>query len=115
MKPLVYLACPYSHPDMAVRCQRFDAVNVVAGALMRSGKLIFSPISHTHPIAVVGNLPMGWDFWHAYDRAFLEHSNAVIVLCLDGWQESTGVQAEIKIARELGIPVEYADPRDYGI
>ena len=31
----------------------------------------------------------------------------LMVLMLDGWVESVGVQAEIKIAKELGIPVQY--------
>ena len=36
----------------------------------------------------------------------------VLVLKLDGWEESTGVKAEIKIAESLGIPVEYVDYDD---
>jgi hypothetical protein len=109
-KPLVYLACPYSHPDAAVRDARFRAANVAAAALMRAGHKVFSPISHTHPIAEAGALPLGWDFWEAFDRAYLDHAGLVIVLRLDGWRESRGVTAELSIARELGIPVEYINP-----
>lgn len=112
-KKIVYLACPYSHPDPDVRERRFHAVNYAAGVLMSEGKLVFSPISHTHPIAVAHDLPRGWDFWHAYDRAFLEISERVLVLMIDGWKESTGVQAEIAIAQELGVPIEYLDPGKY--
>lgn len=107
MKKLTYLACPYSHPDPDVRERRFRAVNKAAGVLMKKGMLVFSPISHTHPIAVDCDLPKGWDFWHQYDRAFIEASERMFVLMLDGWQQSIGVAAEIKIAEELGIPVEY--------
>lgn len=110
MKKLTYLACPYSNPDPDVRERRFRAVNKVAGQLMAAGALIFSPISHTHPIAVACDLPRGWDFWHAYDRAFIEASEKLIVLMLDGWADSIGVKAEIAIATELGIPVEYIGP-----
>lgn len=110
MRALTYLACPYSHPDRAVRVARFNAVNVVAGQLMRQGHLVFSPISHTHPIAEAGGLPLGWDFWAAFDRAYLEASRGLIVLRLDGWRESVGVTAEIALAAELGIPVSYIDP-----
>lgn len=107
MKTLIYLATPYSHPDELVRIARFEAVNKVAASMMRSGLHVFSPISHTHPIALAGDLPLGWEFWEAYDRAILSACGKVVVLMLDGWKESKGVTAEIAIAREMGLPVEY--------
>ena len=111
-KSLVYLAVPYTHPDPAVMEYRFKAVNLVAGILMKQGIHIFSPISHTHPIAVECDLPRGFDFWEQYDRAILQVCRKVIVLKLPGWEQSKGVQAEIKIAEELGIPVEYLETVD---
>jgi hypothetical protein len=108
-KMLTYLACPYSSDDPDVRRERFEAVNVAAGHLMQSGKLVFSPISHTHPIAEACGLPLGWDFWQAYDRAFIEASQDLVVLLISGWRESKGVSGEIAIARELGIPVMYLE------
>ena len=74
---------------------------------------MFSPISHTHPVAEAGAngtpLPRGWDYWEGYDRLMIECCDDVIVLRLPGWETSTGVQAEIKIGKELEIPVEYVD------
>lgn len=110
MKTLVYLATPYSHDDPAVRHARFDAVNRMAAFLMREGHHIFSPISHTHPIAEAGDLPRDWNYWQSYDRAILRACSAMIVFTQEGWQSSRGVTAEIAIARELGIPVEYIGP-----
>ena len=49
-----------------------------------------------------------------FDREHLERSDEAVVLVLDGWQESRGVQAEIRIARELGKPVRYLDPAELG-
>lgn len=106
---LTYLACPYSNPDDAIRAGRFASVNRIAATLMQAGHLIFSPISHTRPIALAGDLPHGFDFWEQYDTAFLKACKAIIVLTIDGWRESVGVQAEIKIAGELGIPIRYID------
>lgn len=108
-KPLVYLAVPYSHPEPAVREARFAAVNKVAADLMRQGLHVFSPISHTHPIAMAGELPLGWDFWEAFDRAYLSHCHKIIVLKLEGWDQSKGVTAELKIAKELGLEIEYLE------
>jgi nucleoside 2-deoxyribosyltransferase len=106
---MIYLASPYSHPDPAVREQRFRAACQAAVALLHAGRVVFSPIAHSHPLAQHG-LPGNWHFWERYDRAFLERCDEVLVLMLDGWEESVGVQAEIRIARELGKPVGYLAP-----
>lgn len=107
---LIYLACPYSDPDLNVRIRRFELVNLAASKLMGEGKYVFSPISHTHPIAIAGKLPTGWQFWETYDRIILSRCQKLIVLKLAGWDKSTGVTAEIQIAKELNIPIEYIDP-----
>ena len=106
---MVYLASPYSHPDANVRKRRFRAACQAAAHLMREGHLVFSPVAHTHPIAEFG-LPTEWAFWERQDRSLLERCDEVIVLTLDGWDESVGVLSEIQIARELGNPVRYLAP-----
>lgn len=106
---LVYLASPYSHPDAAVREARFQAVARHAAKLMRDGVNVFSPITHTHPIAQYG-LPKGWAFWERYDRVMLGVCDRLIVLKLDGWEESKGVAVEIAIMQANGKPVEYQEP-----
>lgn len=105
---MIYLASPYSHPSEEVRVQRFDAVCKKAASMMRQGLFVFSPIAHTHPIAAYG-LPKGWEFWEKYDRMFLQACHKVVVLMLDGWRDSVGVQAEIKIAEQMGMEVEYME------
>lgn len=108
-RPLVYLSCPYSDPDPVVREARFHASNRAAAKLMKLGYMIFAPISHTHPILIDGDLPKGWEFWERYDRAVLSCCNLVTVLRLPGWDKSVGVGAEIKIACEMGITIEYLE------
>ena len=105
-KPLVYLCSPYSHSDLAIRQARFDAACRAAAKLIRQGRVIFSPIAHSHVLCQYG-LPLDWQFWEQLDRRFLDLCDEVVVLMLDGWRESVGVQAEIAIARELGKPVTY--------
>ena len=114
---LIYLATPYSHKDPKVMEKRFDDVNKVAAKLMSEGFYVFSPISHTHPIKLAGSLsggvrslPGGWDYWEGFDRTMIKNCKCLVVLKLEGWEQSTGVQAEIKIAKELGLSVEYIDP-----
>lgn len=110
-KRLVYLASPYSHEDPAVRVARFEAVNRCAAILMREGVLVFSPISHSHSIAMCG-LRVDYEFWKRWNRAMIENCRAVLVCMLDGWDRSEGVSAEVAIARELGIPVGFLHTPD---
>lgn len=104
---MIYLATPYSHPEPAVMEQRFQDACRIAGLLMAQGEVVFSPIAHTHPIAVQCTLPRGWDYWERFDRDFIAACSKVLVARMDGWEQSKGVAAEIAIAKELGKPVEY--------
>ena len=106
---MIYLASPYSHPDSAIREERFRAACLAAAQLMGAGNVVFSPIVHSHPIALHG-LPTDWRFWECHDREHLVRCDEVVVLMLDGWQESEGVHAEIRIAKELSKPVWYLEP-----
>lgn len=107
---MIYLACPYSHPDPAVREARFRVANAAAAVLMGRGEAVFSPISHSHPIAVQCGLPGDFDFWRDFDEAMIAASSSLAVVMLDGWRESRGVTAEIEMAEKRGMPVEYIDP-----
>ena len=109
-RPLIYLAGPYSHENHEIRLLRFESLSRAASRLMRDGHLVFSPISHGHPIAMAGGLPIDWEFWEAFSRVILKVSSRFIVLTMEGWETSTGVSAEIKIAKELGIEIEYMEP-----
>jgi len=106
---IIYLASPYSHPDPAVRELRFRAACQAAVALLHAGRVVFSPIAHSHPLVEHG-LPTSWNFWQRFDCELLTRCDEVMVLMLDGWEESVGVQAEIRIARELGKLVRYLAP-----
>lgn len=106
---MIYLATPYSHPDKRVMEQRFSRACVLAAQLMLEGHIVFSPIAHTHPIAVAGELPRGWEYWEKFDREFIAAASKLVVAKMDGWQESKGVAAEIALAHELGKPVEWID------
>ena len=106
MKPLVYLASPYTDDDPEVMEHRFNAVTKYAATLMRRGIFVFSPISHTHPIAKYG-LPLGWEYWKELDTTMLSKCDSMIVLMLPGYSESKGVTAEIKIMKAYGKKIEW--------
>ena len=105
----IYLACPYSDDSAEVRLARFHLANEYAARLIRGGNIVFSPISHSHSIAIQNDQPLGYDFWRAQDDAFIEWCDVVYVLPLDGWEDSVGVQGEILLAEELGKAVVIMD------
>jgi len=106
---LIYLASPYSHPDLTLRTIRFHSVCRVAGILMSRGEFVYSPIAHTHPIAEVMDLPTGWEYWARYDELIIRRCDLMYVLTIDGWDTSVGVQAEIEIAHLQAMPIIYVD------
>ena len=110
MSGVTYLASPYTHADPAVREARFRAVVKKAAELMLSGECVFSPIAHTHEIGLLIERPVDHDFWMLQDVAILRHCAKVSVLMLPGWMESKGVAQEIRLARDMNIPVEYVEP-----
>ncbi len=103
----IYLATPYSHDSEKTREERFKNVNKKASELMNLGHIVYSPISHSHPIAVQCGLPLGWEYWEKYDTTFIEWCDELMVYCQSGWEKSNGVKAEIKIAKRLNKSVKY--------
>lgn len=101
---LIYMASPYSHPQIAVREERFEEACEATAILFQLGRIVFSPIAHTHPLVKYG-LPEGdWEFYEENDLAVLRRCTSLMVLELPGWSESKGVAAEIRAARILSVP-----------
>ena len=102
----VYLACPYSHPEKKVREWRVKQADMKAAELMEQGNLVFSPLSHSHPISHHCEVdPTDHDFWLRQDLWILDICDEMHILCLDGWSSSMGIQTEIHRAVELMLPV----------
>jgi len=102
-----YLASPYTHTDATVRQARYEAACRAAAELMLRGRVVFSPIAHSHPIEAHMPHAQSEEFWLRQCRPLLQACSRVAVLCLDGWQESRGLAEEIRIARERGIQVHF--------
>jgi hypothetical protein len=113
---LAYLACPYSHPDSAVRHMRHMIVNRVACELHKQGKFVYSPLTHNIPLIQLCDKTIGWDFWEKFDKMMIMKSDRLLVLTIDGWRESKGVAAEIKFAEEFNLPIDLIDVKaEFGL
>lgn len=109
---LVYLASPYTADLDGLKLWRFTQAAKAADILCQAGWLIYSPIAQTVPMAKYGNRPdeTTWDDWKEFDEAFVKRCDMMFVLLLPGWQESTGVTAELVLARSLDMPIIGVNP-----
>jgi len=109
---MIYLASPYSHEEDRVMEDRYQKTMAFVARNLKQGPLIFSPIVYAHPMAVYHDLPKEWQFWEYFDIGFIRQCSEFWVLQLDGWEESEGVQNEIRHANWQKIPLSYKKAED---
>lgn len=108
-KPLVYVASPYTHPDPAEIERRYLQVTKITADLVVGGMTAISPITYGHTLAAMNQMPGDWDFWMEFCINLLSKCDKLLVVKMQGWEESRGVQAEIAYAKEHGIEVEFME------
>lgn len=89
-----------------MREARFNAACRATAGLIRTGQPVFAPVVQGHPLVRYG-VPSDWSFWQPMAREYLARCDEVLVLQLDGWRESEGVQAELMLAAELETRVDF--------
>ncbi len=110
---LIYVASPYTHTDPAIEDERNISVALATGYLMNhyAALAFFSPICHSHIIARNCNILGQWEYWKHLDEIMISKCDELWVLCLEGWEKSVGVTAEVKYAKELGLEIKYILPQ----
>jgi hypothetical protein len=108
----IYLASPYSKyaPALDYAC---DVVCIVAARLMRVGVQVYSPIAHSHTIATRGGLdPLDGPFYVAHNKHEQDLCDLLLVVTMDGWDESDGIKGEFAHAWLMNgkQDVRYIDP-----
>ncbi len=114
-----YLASPYMHPDADVRLNRFNEAVRCMHWLLYQRIWTFSPIVHGHSIAVQFGMPKDAQFWTKFNEAILEKADEMLILTLDGWEDSKGIRDEVAFCcrpeRQYYIPIRYISPQAYTI
>lgn len=108
MKEIIYLAIPYTwNPERS-----FEIANKVAAKLMADGHVVFSPISHSHPIAgqMRTSAKTDYDLWMKQDLPILSKCSKMVLVFIGemGYKliaESRGCQSEINFAISHKIPI----------
>ena len=109
---LWYIACPYSHPCPEVRAGRVSAVRKYVLKLMKNVPAVvpFSPVLYSAELQEnIESLSVGW---YRFGLRFLHKADRLIVLKLDGWQQSVEMEIEIAFAEAQGIEIEWDMPEE---
>lgn len=107
---LAYLATPYSKYPGGIWPAFIDACRIAA-RLMQAGIKVYSPIAHTHPLAIFGEIdPLDHAIWLPFDEAMMNVADVLIIAHMRGWDESKGIAHEIEFFAEAGKPIFDLDP-----
>lgn len=109
IKPLVYVASPYSHHDKEIEQYRHTFVSAFTATLNSNGVIAISPIVYGLKLIEYKEMPSDWDFWKTFCLSLLDKCDILFVLKLEGYDTSPGVQAEIQYAMDKGKEIRYID------
>jgi len=105
----IYLASSYSSQNKETEhIRHLQVLKFVRDHQKASQEILFSPI--IYGVALIGesnSINTGFLTWKEFNYSELSVSDELWVLKLDGWEDSEGVQQEIKWAGEIGIKIKY--------
>ena len=104
---LIYLAVPYTHKYKSVREDRFQLVSEVSGLLANLKVANVSPITQSHVQSLFVKIGTTWETWKHIDTILLNSCDELWILCLPGWRDSIGVNAEYIIAKNLKLQIRF--------
>lgn len=110
-RTLAYLATPYSKYEGGNLALAFRDAARLAAQLMQAGVIVYSPIAHTHPLAIYGDIdPLDHDIWLLFDEIMMARCDVLIVAQMNGWKESKGIDYEVRFFAERKRTIFMLDP-----
>jgi len=110
----IYLAISYTG-----MCESsYEQANKASVLILNQGLNVFSPITHSHPLTLLEGykVPHTWDYWQHIDYQFVDWCDELWVLIpkegIEVLRKSTGVNAEIKYAKEHNKKVRFIKIRN---
>ena len=113
-KGFYYLAGPH----MGTPEQEADRIGMslkLTVAFLTQGIYVFSPIVYSIKIAEALNFSSTEErrqVIFAYLLTFLNASKGMVLVTMEGWKKSWGVQQELKFCQENSIPIYQIDPNN---
>ena len=109
-KEMMYISTPFTHEDPEVEKQRVEEAEDVTCLIIRYWEDYVVPFC---PIAYTGRLQKKLRpniNWLEFDKEFLKLFDSVMVVKMEGWEESVGVNYEIDLARKERKEILYVSP-----
>jgi hypothetical protein len=105
-----YLATPYSKYPHGLEAAFRLAVEQ-RGLLLKAGVPVFSPIIHSHPVAMQCGLdPHDHSIWLPSEAPILAAACGLINLAAESWKISFGMMMEREDFQKRGLPIVYMTP-----
>ena len=104
---MIYMAAPYSKvEDKDAMMEAFMTFSGQWQAI-HPDQHVCSPLFNHFSLNTVPDLGKDYAYWLNYSRNLLKRCDRLVVVCLPGWQDSTGVADEVRYATEMGMPIAY--------
>ena len=108
---MIYIASPYSNAsDKELRAK---TIKKYSANQFKFGHHVICPITLGLALASVEKLSNDSQWWISWCLDLLSRCDELHVLCFDGWETSSGLQAEIKFAKSRNIPITYITIKDH--
>lgn len=116
---MIYVASPYTYksriPGLSWlrRYLRYRAITKIIGRLQDKYPYAFiGPITQSHNTAkYMLNSATDFKSWARRDLTYISHCDEMWVVLLDGWNQSTGVLAEVKFLKSRrNFNIKFIDP-----
>lgn len=105
-----YLSTPYSKFHMGLHAA-YEMACEQRALFVKARIPCFSPIVHSHAVALYGDLdPLDHKIWLPDDAPFMALAKGLVVCKMAGWRDSYGIDCEIKAFSDAGKPIHLMEP-----
>ena len=109
MSKKIFVAGPFNDKSEDIKNFRIKSISEYCVKLFNKGDSPISALLMGLSFAKFGNLSTDTETWTTFSETLLKGCDEMHVLCVDGWDKSTGVLAEIELANSLNIKVTYVE------
>lgn len=107
---LIYLATPYSKYRYGL-AGAFEEACKIVGKLIKEKVHVYSPIAHTHPVALHANLdPLDHNIWLPFDKVMMDAADLLLIATMEGWDNSKGILHEVDYFFNHKKDIKFIDP-----
>ena len=107
----IFISMPYTHPDEEIMRERANIARKYSADIVdKMGLSLVCPVLIGIDYISSGvDIQMTHQEWLDFSLLYMKGCDEVWILCIEGYDLSNGVKAEIQYADELEIPVIFQD------